>query len=165
MYVYIKTYIPNSRNEQLVVIVVVVVLRDRIFLNETQPPPTLSACTTLSFWSFSTSRRLSPRRRRRTRIASSRAFLKQDFPVSQREQSEILPVPTPGPAWNLFPNCRTMMFPGDTFFLGRRVSPPRYFGFRSRPFLTDPVPFFVRGFDREGEFRGCALLFVIKERI
>ena len=71
VYVYIKTYIPNSRNEQLVVIVVVVVLRDRIFFNETQPPPTLSACTTLSFWSFSTSRQLSPRRRRRTRIASS----------------------------------------------------------------------------------------------
>ena len=29
VYVYIKTYIPNSRNEQLVVIVVVIVLRGR----------------------------------------------------------------------------------------------------------------------------------------
>jgi len=42
---------------------------------------------------------------------------------------------------------------------------PSVFRVRIATVFDRPGPFFVRGFDREGEFRGCALLFVIKERI
>jgi hypothetical protein len=61
-------------------------------------------------------------------------------PSLNANKVKSFPWPTPTPAWNLFPNCLTMMFPASHFCSPNSFT-PRYFAFESRPFLTDPVPF------------------------